>query len=186
MRSPALLAGATALAACSTANGGKDLAGFELALASQDSATAALAQWCTSHGIADAASMRAMPVPGPAMPPPPDFLRLLAPGPGEHLAYRHVRLVCGDKVLSNAHNWYVPARLPPDMNRELETSDTPFGEVIAPLHFTRQRLGTLRAGDEGCPDDTLLAHRALLMLPDKRPVSAVVECYTEANLADPG
>lgn len=181
-----LLAGATALTACAATGGDAGLGAFERELARHDSATAALAQWCAAHGIADPAALRALPVPGPALPPPPDFERLLAPADGERLAYRHVRLVCGAAVLSDAHNWYVPARLPDDMNRALETSDVPFGRVVAPLNFTRQRLATQRGQAEGCPAGTVLVNRAALFLPDGRPISAVIECYTAANLAPPG
>lgn len=98
------------------------------------------------------------------------------------MAYRHVRLSCGASVLSVAHNWYVPSRLSPDMNEALETSDTPFGKVVAPLRFTRERLASERGPAEGCPKDTILSHRAVLRLPDGRPLSLVVECYTRANL----
>ena len=35
-------------------------------------------------------------------------------GPDEPVAYRHVRLRCGDHVLSEADNWYVPSRLTPE------------------------------------------------------------------------
>ncbi len=41
-------------------------------------------------------------------------------------AYRHVRLRCGDRVLSEADNWYLPRKLTPRMNRLLETSDMAF------------------------------------------------------------
>lgn len=100
----------------------------------------------------------------------------------QSIGYRHVRLSCGGSVLSVAHNWYVPSRLPPEMNASLETSDTPFGKVIALLHFTRERLASKRGPAEGCPRDTVLSHRGLLRLPDGQPVSLVVECYTRANL----
>jgi hypothetical protein len=122
-------------------------------------------------------------VPGPALPAPPEFLALLALEPGELLAYRHVRLVCGGKVLSDAHNWYVPARLPDAMNRALEASDVPFGRVIAPLHFTRKPLASSHAGDRDCPPGIVLANRAVLHLPDGRAISTVVECYTAETLA---
>jgi hypothetical protein len=68
------------------------------------------------------------------------------------------------------------------MNEALETSDTPFGKVVAPLGFTRKRLASRRGAAEDCPKDTVLSHRALLELPDGRPLSLVVECYTTANL----
>ncbi len=59
-------------------------------------------------------------------------------GPDEQVRYRHVRLACGDRVLSEADNWYVPARLTPEMNAALEGSDAPFGRVVRPLAPVRR------------------------------------------------
>lgn len=84
--------------------------------------------------------------------------------------------------MSEAWNWYVPARLPPAMNAVLENGDTPFGKVIAPLGFSRQRLASKRGAAAGCPPGTVMSHRAVLRLPDGKPVSLVTECYTRANL----
>jgi hypothetical protein len=98
------------------------------------------------------------------------------------IGYRHVRLSCGDVVLSEAHNWYLPGRLTPAMNAALAASDTPFGKVAAPLHFTRRPLDSRRGRAPACPADTVLSHRALLRLPDGQPLALVVECYTSANL----
>jgi hypothetical protein len=38
-----------------------------------------------------------------------------------------VHLKCGERVLSEADNWYVPARLTKEMNQSLENSDIAFG-----------------------------------------------------------
>jgi chorismate-pyruvate lyase len=157
-----------ALAGCTTT-----LDRFEATLAAQDSATAALEDWC-------GAKVTAVPAGGPDLPAASQDRALLEVSESEPLRYRHVRLNCGGKVLSEAHNWYVPARLTADMNRQLDTTDTPFGKVIASLRFTRERISG--AGVEGCPPDSILRHKALLRLPDGRPVSLVIECYTPANL----
>ncbi len=170
-----------ALAACTHA---PQLARFEQALAAQPSATAALGEWCAAQAIASTPAIRATPVRGSDALPAPDLRRLLAVSDGERLGYRHVRLSCGDAVLSQAHNWYVPARLTPQMNATLDSSDTPFGRVVAPLGFHRERLDSVRGRAAGCPPGTILSHRALLRLPDGRPISLVVECYTRANLRD--
>ncbi|WEK45903.1 MAG: hypothetical protein P0Y56_12825 [Candidatus Andeanibacterium colombiense] len=146
---------------------------FEAALAAQDSATAALEGWC-------GAKVTASPAGGPDLPAAAGDRALLEVPAGEPLRYRHVRLSCNGKILSEAHNWYVPARLGPDMNRQLDTSGTPFGKVVAPLRFTRERAPG--SGMEGCPRGTILRHKALLRLPDGRPISLVIECYTSANL----
>jgi chorismate-pyruvate lyase len=101
----------------------------------------------------------------------------------EPVAYRHVRLACGGTVLSDARNWYVPARLTPAMNRTLETTDTPFGKVVMPLGFRRERLEARRGRAAECPAGTVLSHRALLRVEGGAAISLVVECYTRANLA---
>lgn len=166
-----------ALTACSPA-----LPRFEAALAAHDSATAALTQWCATRHLAAPAVIRAEPAPGEIAPLPTDARALLNVRGEEPLGYRHVRLSCGNTVLSEAHNWFVPARLTPDMNARLNRTDTPFGTVAAPLHFTRERLASQRGAGTGCPATTILTHRALLRLPDGAPLALVVECYTRANL----
>jgi hypothetical protein len=117
-----------------------------------------------------------------------------------------VRLRCGSLVLSEADNWFVPARLTEDMNRQLETSDTPFGRVVQPLHFQRHtivatllwrplpdgwELGAVDASMASATDNpgrlvapaAVLQHRALLSLPDGTPFSEVVETYSSNVLA---
>jgi hypothetical protein len=113
----------------------------------------------------------------------------------DEVRYRKVRLRCGGIVLSEADNWYVPARLTPQMNRQLETTDTPFGAVAQPLHFQRHTLSAellwqpLPAGWEMTPPAAegparlcfpahVLQHRAVLRLPDGTPISEVVETYS--------
>lgn len=98
------------------------------------------------------------------------------------LGFRHVRLACGRHVLSDARNWFVPARLTPAMVETLATTDTPFGTVVAPLRFTRERLAQRRGALPECPARTVLSHRAVLRRPDGAAISLVVECYTRATL----
>ncbi|TWH85236.1 hypothetical protein IQ25_01992 [Novosphingobium taihuense] len=106
----------------------------------------------------------------------------LGVGPEEPIVYRHVRLTCGDTVLSVAHNWYVPARLSQAMNQTLESTDIPFGKVVAPLGFHRERLSQMRGRMEECPTGTILSHRAVLRPADERAISLVIECYTRENI----
>ncbi|MEO5598416.1 MAG: hypothetical protein ABIQ66_07330 [Novosphingobium sp.] len=155
---------------------------FEATLAAQDSATAALGQWCAERGLAAAPTISATLVHGADATPPPDLRTRLDVTATEPLAYRHVRLSCGKAVLSEAHNWYVPGRLTTDMNAALADSDTPFGKVVAPLHFRREPLATQPGRALPCPRGTISTHRALLRLPSRQPISLVVECYTRANL----
>jgi len=156
---------------------------LETALAARDSATAALRDWCEWRGIARPARITASAVKGSDAPPPPSLAEELALPAGEPTGYRHVRLSCGDAVLSEAHNWYVPARLTSEMNRLLTETDTPFGTVAAPLAYRRERLGATRGQGPGCPAGTVLTHRARLVLPDGTPLALLVECYTLANLS---
>jgi hypothetical protein len=91
------------------------------------------------------------------------------------------------------------------MNRLLESTDTPFGRVVQPLHFWRHLLearllwSPLPAGWESASKSTtlhssgtwpdagsaVLQHRAILVLPDGHPISEVIETYTAAVLAFP-
>lgn len=158
---------------------------FEAVLRRHDSATLALEEWCARQGIgahpahitaslintaqnelAEQASVRSQ-------------LRLEA---HETAVLRHVRLRCGDAVLSVAWNWYVPSRLPPQMNAQLLASDIPFGKVIASLKFIRQPLETHHGPVEMCAETIVSTHRAMLVLPDGQPLAYLIECYTSANL----
>lgn len=152
-------------------------------LARQPSATAALGEWCEQRGLADPPTITALPVIGDELAADPAVRAALGVGPGEPLGYRHVRLACGTAVLSDAQNWYVPSRLTPEMNAALATTGLPFGKVVAPLGFHRERLAEKRGALPGCPDDTILSHRAVLRLPDGRAIAWVQECYTRENLA---
>lgn len=172
---------ALSLAACATPQDDR-LTAFVATLAAQDSATAALRQWCAARGIAAPATIRALPVVGSERAATAQVRASLGVGADEPLAYRHVRLACGNVVLSDAQNWFVPARLTHEMNRQLQTSDTPFGTVIGRLGFRRERGAAQRGAAPDCPAATVLSHSAVLRLPDGRAISAVVECYTAANL----
>lgn len=162
------------------------LGDFEAVLAANTSATQALGQWCGRQQLADPPLISAAPVVGGEQAEPGDARALLGVSAAQPLGYRHVRLSCGEHVLSEAHNWYVPARLTAEMNAALASTDTPFGKVAAPLKFTRERLAERRGHAFGCPADTVLAHRALLRRPDGTALALVVECYMPANLRTPG
>jgi chorismate-pyruvate lyase len=171
-------------------------------LLSHDSATLTLDQWCETHNLASTAHIVAEPVHGAEKPPPPEVLRLLQVSGADSVRHRHVKLRCGEHVLSEADNWYLPGRLEPEMNRVLETTDTAFGRVVQSLHFQRHTLSAqllwspLPVGWErggvvrGSPGRLeipaqVLEHRALLTLPDGKPLSVVVETYTGEVLAFP-
>ncbi|WP_309621407.1 hypothetical protein [Novosphingobium sp.] len=178
-----LAAASLSLAGCAHRPSDPAAAAFEANLAGHASATAALQQWCDARGIAPGETIAVAFVAGADEAPPADLRAILGVSADEQLGYRHVRLVCGTVVLSDAHNWFVPARLTAEMNRQLTDSRVPFGRVAASLNFTRQPLAAARRGDPGCPADAISTHKAQLLLPGGKPIAYVVECYTEANLA---
>jgi chorismate-pyruvate lyase len=111
-------------------------------LLSHDSATLTLERWCDAHHLATPAKVVAARVTDVDKQPSPDQRRELGVSPTEPIRYRRVKLLCGSVILSEADNWYVPARLTPDMNRLLDTTDTPFGKVVQTLHFQRHTLSS--------------------------------------------
>ena len=172
-------------------------------LLSHPSATLTLERWCSAHHLAIEARIVAHRVQGTDKPLPQDARALLQVGPDEPVRYRRVQLACGDRVLSDADNWYVPSRLTAAMNQQLDHSDEPFGKVVQSLHFRRQTLSAdllwsplpdgwdmqvnapgNSAGSLQIPHQ-LLQHRAVLFSGDNRPFSMVIETYTDQILAFP-
>lgn len=174
----AALAGLTACAVQPTL----PVDGLERMLASHDSATAALEQWCVQQGLANPARVIAEQAPGQLVEDPANLRRLLGIAADEPLGRRHVRLTCGDRLLSQAQNWYVPARLTPEMNDVLASTTTPFGKVAAPLGFRRELIESRRGAGPDCPAGTVLFQRAVLRLPDGQPLAHVLECYAASAL----
>jgi hypothetical protein len=172
-------------------------------LLSHDSATLTLEGWCGSHRLASPPAMVAERVAGVDKAATEQQRRELGVSPTDTVRYRRVKLLCGAVVLSEADNWYVPARLTPEMNRLLDTTDTPFGRAVQALHFQRHTLSAtllwqpLPEGWEMNPAASgnssgklvapagVLQHRAVLTLPDGTPFSEVVETYTGNVLAFP-
>ena len=172
-------------------------------LLSHDSATLTLDRWCGSHQLAIPAKIVAERIRNVNKQPTPEQRELLRVGAGEPLRYRRVHLKCGDRVLSEADNWYVPARLTAEMNQALDNSDIAFGRAVQALHFQRRTLSAellwrplpegweMNPGLRGQPAPTMqiphevLQHRAVLTLPDGTPFSMVVETYTSEVLGFP-
>ena len=143
------------------------------------SATATLESWCRDHHLADTPRIVAHLVPGVHRTPSREQLGRLDVGAARDVAYRRVRLQCGSHILSEADNWYVPARLTADMNRSLETSDTPFGRVVASLQPYRRTFAVKVLWSDGTRPipDALFEHDAVLYTRDARPFSEVSEVY---------
>jgi len=141
-------------------------------------ATLTLTQWCADEALASPPVIRA--VRRAVLKRADSTVRAaLNPAPGETIRYRNVRLACGEHVLSDADNWYLPARLTADMNRRLEETDTPFGTVVRPLAFHRRTLAATPVNRS----HYILAVSAVLLDSAGRPFSFVREHYTRDLLA---
>ena len=168
-------------------------------LLSRDSATAVLQALCDRRDP-QAPRVRARRVETPDNPQAAAAARRqLGAAANEPIRLRRVELMCGEVVLSRADNWYLPDRLTSEMNSALNTTETPFGVVVAPLRFQRRTLssrllfnplppgweahGELAFDGPATPPPQVLQHRAVLQTPDGRPFSLLVETYTDRVLS---
>jgi chorismate-pyruvate lyase len=168
------------------------------------SATATLEVWCRDHRLAAEPRIVASLLPDISRAPTDEQRQHLEVRPGDSVKYRHVQLRCGANVLSEADNWYVPGRLTPEMNRLLDTTDTPFGRAVESLQPYRRTIAIrmlwtpLPDGWERRPDalpaptrgplaipDALFEHRAILYTSGNTPFSEVREVYQRQILAFP-
>ena len=108
---------------------------FNADLLSHDSATLTLERWCGVHGLAAPPRIVAERVTAMDKTPTAEQRAELGVTPAEPIRYRRVRLRCGAVVLSEADNWYVPARLTAEMNTVLDSTDVPFGKAVQALQF---------------------------------------------------
>ena len=150
------------------------------------SATFALESWCADYKLAGDPHLVAERVAVADKPLTAAQRARLAIGPDEPVRYRRVRLACGDRVLSEADNWYVPARLTPEMNATLDGTRTPFGRVVRPLEPTRQTIAVRpfpQAAATG-PDDPLFEIDAVLSTGAGQPFCEVAETYLGGALPE--
>jgi chorismate-pyruvate lyase len=165
------------------------------------SATATLEKWCADHKMSAEPKIVAKRLTDQDKPPSEGTRERLRLGASEPVKYRRVQLNCGGHVLSEADNWYVPGRLSEEMNRTLETTDAPFGKVVAPLQPFRRTIDmTMRwsplpqgweladaaqpgqeAGATPLPYE-IFEHTAILYGQDQKPFSEVHETYTRGIL----
>ncbi|MBX3594129.1 MAG: hypothetical protein KF783_06625 [Sphingomonas sp.] len=148
-------------------------------------ATQVLERRCAALGLADPPRVHAEVKRGTVVASASPARRRLKVGRLEMLGYRRVRLLCGDILLSEATNWFVPARLTPAMNAALDGGDTPFGRVVLPLSPRRVTLSTwmVKAGRVP-PGGVVVRHRALVLDGTGRPLAEVVEHYQRVLLGD--
>jgi hypothetical protein len=168
------------------------------------SATLTLENWCRDHGLAgmgDPKLVARLSAIEPKVPTAEQRHRL-GIGSEVEVKYRHVQLMCGDQILSEADNWYVPSRLTAEMNRLLDTTSTPFGKAVMDLKPFRQTYAVnvlwwpLPRGWETKPGPTaadttaleipeaIFEHRAVLYA-NGQPFSEVHELYRRQLLSFP-
>jgi len=170
---------------------------FNAELLASRSATLVLERWCRDYRLAAEPRIVAERARGEDKAPDAEQLQRLGVASAAELKYRRVRLKCGGRVLSEADNWYVPARLTAEMNRLLDTTDIPFGKAVAPLEPYRRTYSARLlwsplpenwavAGRTEPPARSpaglavpagLLEHRAVLYTRDNLPFSEVREVY---------
>ena len=169
--------------------GEAQLARLHAALTAHDSATAALQAWCDRMGGGVAAPIRAVRTPGAEAANGAQARERLGVGPDAPLRYRHVRLMWGDRVLSEADNWYRPDLLTLAMNQALDETQTPFGVAVRSLGYHRATLSAERLWrpleQAGPMPAAVLRCEAVLSLADGTPFSLVVETYRDEALFAP-
>lgn len=157
------------------------LAALRRLLLTSGSATRALEEWCDEHRIGSGSirAERRASLPGR---PDDELLDAFALAPCEPLRHRRVTLTRGGTELSDCDLWWLPARLDPAMVAEVETTNAPFGAIIAPLRPKRRTLfeAVLPAGGVH-----VLEHRAVVLesVGECRPIAAVREFYRATLLS---
>jgi len=167
------------------------------------SATRTLQAWCEDHRMADHPKIIAIRDRSLNKEVSPEIRKMLQATASDPIAYRRVQLYCGQYVLSEADNWYLPTRLTPEMNALLTDTDTPFGVAVRELNFHRQtekvdllwqplpkhweqskRMLTNTNSPLVIPD-WVLQHQAILFSDQNVPFSYVIETYTNQIFAFP-
>ncbi|WP_052954722.1 hypothetical protein [Microvirga vignae] len=103
-------------------------------------ATETLLVWCEEHGLSHGPISVACHQRQVLAAVPDDVSTALAPAAGETVQFRQVRIMRGPLPLATAENWFVPQRLAAGMNEDLQTTDVPFGTIVAPLRPSRRTL----------------------------------------------
>lgn len=161
-------------------------------LLASHSATSTLEQWRRERPSAGNSAIRARRVGGVDRPASATQRERLEVAPRERVVYRRVELACGERVLCEAENWYVPSRLTAEIREILANSDTPFGRAVTELNPVRETFAVeifWRPEDAGAaPPEAdipwrLFQHRALVYGPGRAPFAEVNETYTNEILA---
>ncbi|MBR0683752.1 hypothetical protein GXW74_24965 [Roseomonas eburnea] len=155
------------------------LAEFAHRLRRTASATRLLASWCAERDIGDG-PIRVERHAVPASAPGAEVITaLLGAGGPDGVRHRRVTLRRGGAALSDCDIWWLPSRLDPTMQAELDGTDRPFGLVVEGLHPIRRMLSEAILPPGG---PHILEHRALLLAGTgaPRPIAMVRELYRRA------
>jgi chorismate-pyruvate lyase len=159
------------------------------------SATLTLEKWCHRQHLGEEPQIVAKRLKGRPKPLRPEQREWLQVSPEEEVRHRKVQLLCGSRVLSEADNWYLPNRLTAEMNRLLDTTDTPFGKAVQPLNPRRRTfevkllwspLSEGRVKDRSRRveiPDSVFEHRVVLYSGAHKPLALVRETYKRQLLA---
>ena len=168
------------------------------------SATQSLEKWCRDHKMAADPIVVARVMTGVDRVPTIEQLERLLVSAVDQVKHRQVELRCGSHTLSEADLWYVPSRLTAEMNRLLETTETPFGKAVQslrpyrrtfavtllwsplPVGWEQQRQARAQPSERAAPlvlPKELFEHRAILYTNDHQPISEVHERYQGQLLA---
>mgnify|MGYP001546212015 FL=1 len=161
---------------------------FDAALRSADSATTVLSAWMAEPPGGAPASLVVRLRPASAGPFPTGLRERLEVSHDAEIRLRRVWLVLDGRILSEAENWYIPARLTDGMREALTASQVPFGAIVRPLRPTRETIAVARlwAPVENAllrPPSRVLHHRALMRTATGEPICEVSEFYTRNVLS---
>ena len=168
------------------------------------SATQSLEKWCRDHKMAADPIIVARVTTGIDKVATTEQLQRLQVTTVSDVKHRQVELRCGSYILSEADAWYIPSRLTAEMNKLLETSETPFGKAVQslrpyrrtfavtllwsplPAGWEQQRQTGEQPSERARPlllPKELFEHRAILYTSDHQPISEVHERYQGQLLA---
>jgi len=162
----------------------QELERFNALLCACNSATAMLTQWMRSPGEDSVTEIVAIERTGRTAAADAEQIGRLHVKRRDEIRYRRVWLVYKGRIVSDAENWYVPARLPLAMQDQLEQSVMPFGTIIAPSTPTRETLSNERLWHRKADEAFvrlpvhIIRHCALVRDADGLPISEVRETYT--------
>lgn len=151
------------------------------------SATLTLEKWCADHAMSATPKVTARLQRGTIKAASAAQRARLQVDADTPIRYRRVQLYCGEHLLSEADNWYVPERLTAAMNQLLDETDTPFGKAVLPLAPYRRTIAAKTLWSP-LPDKwetgqapTPATHGAALAIPPALFEHTAV-LYTSANL----